>query len=437
MTPSARLPFFVACCLLLLGSICLPQSSLAQRKGRPTQPVSPLSDQILDAAIKTVELYPQDQRLAPPVHFLGSREPLVLEFDELRDPESRESDFFVDLQACDANWLPAISLPIEFYDGFTQDRIQEYQRSEFTKVGYVHYRYAFPEEGETFLKSGNYLLRVFRDGNPDAVVLTRRLVVVEPLVGVSLADELSQAPRRRRMERLSLLVNPGSLELFNPMNDLQVRLMPNGRFDQQMILSPHSLVNGQIRFEGSLLNWFPQGHEFRPLDIRSTRFWSAQIQEVEAREEVDDVFLFPDQAWEVNTFGRQPDLNGQFLIEVQEWQRPEVQADYVYACFALQREAQLPDREVFVSGKWLDWQHGAANRMRWNEELHRYELELLLKQGYYDFQYVTVPAAGGTAEAATFQGRLTDAENAYFVLVYFRGPMDRNDRVVGYWAVNG
>ncbi len=368
---------------------------------------------------------------------MGSQEPLILEFDELRDPESRESDFFVDLQACDANWLPAISLPIEFYEGFTQDRIQEYQRSEFTKVGYVHYRYAFPEEGETFLKSGNYLLKVFRDGNPDAVVLTRRLVVVEPLVGVTLADELSQAPRRRRMERLSLLVNPGSLELFNPMTDLQVRLMPNGRFDQQIILQPHSLINGQVRFEGSLLTWFPNGHEFRPLDIRSTRFWSAQIQEVEAREEVDDVFLFSDQAWEVNTFGRQPDLNGQFLIEVQEWQRPEVQADYVYVYFSLQRSAPLSGGEVFVSGKWLDWQHGAANRMRWNEELHRYELELLIKQGYYDFQYVTAAAMGAEGEASTFQGRLTDAENAYFVLVYFRGPMDRNDRVVGYWAVNG
>ncbi len=339
--------------------------------------------------------------------------------------------------SCNEYWEPSGILPIEFFDGFPQDRIQEYQRSEFTKVDYVHYRYQFPQESESFKMSGNYILKVYRENDPSAVVLTRRFVVVESQVGIGLINEISQSPRRRRMESLTLGVIPGNLEVFNPMNDLRVNLVPNLRFDRTAELTPQQFVDGQLQFRVDLLQAFPNGHEFRQLDIRSTRFLSASVQDVEEREEVFDVFLFPDEPWLTNTFGRQPDLNGSFFLEVQEWPRPQVQSDYVYVYFALALSQPLTGKEVFVMGKLTDWRLSTANRMRWNEDMGRYELELLLKQGFYDYQYVTAPTKEDVPDASTFQGRLTDAENFYYVFVYYRGPSDRNDRVVGFFAVNG
>lgn len=433
-------PLFSQVILFLLAvsvSGCPPKTEKTALGSRPQQQPVVVSDNILDANIKTVQIFREGNPLAMPVTYMGSFDPLTLEFDELRSAESRESEFFVDIVACNEYWEPALILPIEFYDGFTQDRIQEYQRSEFSKVDYVHYRYQFPQENESFKLSGNYMIKVYRDGDPSAVVLTRRFIVVESLVGIGLVNELSQAPRRRRMESMSFLVNPGNLNVFNPMNDLHVNLVPNFRFDQTAELSAQQLFEGQLRFEVDLLRNFPNGHEFRPLDLRSTRFFSASIAEVEEREEVYDVYLFDDKPWLRNTFGRQPDLNGNYFVEVQEWPRAEVQADYVYTYFSFPMSTQLSGKQMYVLGKFTDWKLSTANRMRWNEELKKYELEILLKQGYYDYQYATAPTYDDKADASTIQGQLTDAENNYYVIVYYRGPMDRNDRVVGFWAVNG
>lgn len=440
MTHTIQLSILSQASLFLLASLltgCPPKTSKAVFDAAPVEQSEVVADNIYDANIKTVQLYRDENPLGVPVTYMDSFDPLTLEFDELRSADSRESDFFVDIIACNEYWEPALILPIEFYDGFTQDRIQEYQRSEFSKVDYVHYRYQFPQENESFTLSGNYLLKVYRDGDPTAVVLTRRFIVVESLVGIGLVNELSQAPRRRRMEAVSFLVNPGNLNVFNPMNDLHVNLVPNFRLEQTAELSAQQLFEGQLRFEVDLLRTFPHGHEFRALDLRSTRFLSASIHDVEEREEVYDVFLFDDSPWIRNTFGRQPDLNGNYLIEVQEWPRPAVQADYVYAYFSLPMSAPLSGKEVYVLGKFTDWQLSAANRMRWNAELKKYEIELLLKQGYYDYQYATSPTYEDMGETSTMQGQLNDAENNYYVIVYYRGPMDRNDRVVGFWAVNG
>ncbi|MDP5169419.1 MAG: DUF5103 domain-containing protein [Bacteroidia bacterium] len=436
--PGPFFPLVVVSALMMITFTGCPPKEVAQ-KPRPKPVEAPLigQDAILDGNIKTVQIYRDGTPGAMPVTFIGGYDPITLEFDELRDAEERESDFFVDLIACDQYWRPVQVLPIEFYEGFTQDRIQIFQRSEFTKVDYVHYEYSFPQENEAFKLSGNYLIKVFRDGDASAVVLTRRFVVVESLVGIGLTGELNQAPRRRRMEQINFLVNPGKLQVFNPMNDLHVSVMPNFRFDQQMSLRPVNILNDQLLFEVDLLRSFPNGHEFRPLDIRSTRFLSASIQDVEERDDVFDVYLFSDNAWLSNTFGRQPDLNGSYFIEVQEWQRPSVQSDYVYVYFSAPRSAPIPDKEVYVIGKFTDWALNVSNRMRWNEEVKEYQVEMLLKQGYYDYQYVTAANAQDVPESSTFQGRLGDAENSYFVLVYFRGPIDRNDRVVGYWSVNG
>lgn len=427
---------------LLIGlavclSACPALGTKVYTENLPSGEAIRTADLTLDANIKTILLYRETDQLSVPVTFMGSFDPLTLEFDELRSAESRESDFFVDIQACNEYWEPASMLPIQFYDGFTQDRIQQVQRSEFTKVEYVHYTYQFPQEGETFTKSGNYLLKVFREGDPNAVVLTRRFVVVEPLVGISLANELSQNPRRRRMEALSLLVNPGTLNVFNPMMDLHINLVPNFRLDRTAELTPQRMMENSLLCEVNLLRSFPFGHEFRSADIRSTRFLSAQIQDVEEREDIFDVYLFADAPWLSNRFGRQPDLNGNFMIEVQEWPHPSVQADYVYTYFSLPLSSPLSGQEVYILGKCTDWAISTANKMRWNETLSAYEGELLLKQGIYDYQYVTAPTPSEQPSSIDFQGQLTDAENQYYVLVYYRGPTDLNDRVVGFWAVNG
>lgn len=422
--------FFCVCLLLINGAGPAFSQSWQGDYGE---------SEVYDPDVRTVQLYRDGIPGTPPMIYLGSSDVLTLEFDELIPLDLRESDFFVDLVPCDADWNVVQVLPIEFYDGFTQDRIQEFIRSEFTKVEYVHYRYQFPQENERFKLSGNYLLKVYRAGNSDNVVLTQRFVVVEPKVGISLSNELAGAPRRRRMERLSFTVNPGNLALFDPVRDLYVQVMPNFNWKQAIVPNRAVRTQGnQVRYDLNLVDVFPSGHEYRMLDIRSTRFLAPPIQDIVERPGVWDFFLYPDEAWDINTYGRQPDVNGQFYIEVQEWPRGDIQADYVNVYFSLARGQQLRGQQVYLQGAFTNWDLKLPYQMQWNAELRRYELDLLLKQGVYDYRYVTRPTfeENADADATVFQGRLTDTENAYYVLVYFRGPLDRNDRLLGFFSVN-
>lgn len=69
--------------------------------------------------------------------------------------------------------------------------------------------------------------------------------------------------------------------------------------------------------------------------------------------------------------------------------------------------------------------------MYYNEERGLYELELILKQGFYNYKYVVVDNQGELIEGA-ISGNFYETENNYKVLVYYRDLGARYDRIVGY-----
>ena len=60
---------------------------------------------------------------------------------------------------------------------------------------------------------------------------------------------------------------------------------------------------------------------------------------------------------------------------------------------------------------------------------------LLLKQGWYNYEYVVIPS-GAAAEGFPFEGSHWETENDYLVLTYFRDPSARYDRLTGIILAN-
>jgi hypothetical protein len=69
--------------------------------------------------------------------------------------------------------------------------------------------------------------------------------------------------------------------------------------------------------------------------------------------------------------------------------------------------------------------------MQYNEEYGCYEASILLKQGYYDYQYIT--SDGATIET---MGDFWQTENEYQTFIYYKELGGRYDRIVGYTRVN-
>ena len=422
--------------LLFLTACPSTKETSSRDPYRPQKELTTL-DYIYESNIKTVQFYRQNGEGSYPVIYKGVGGTLTLEFDELIPLDQRETDFFVDLISCDANWNPTNVLPIEFYEGFSQDRIDLYTRSEFSKIPYVHYSYTFPQDGEGFKMSGNYLLKVYRGTNPDDLVITRRFVVVDRQVSISSKYVLSDQFERIEMREFSFDLRTGSLRVYNPANDLIIMMLQNFRWDNAFTFGvPRFTSDNSYEYQIDLNRAFTGGQEFRRHDVRSTRFYSESMEMVEEIDQGYIVYLFKDSPRLANMFSRRRrDLNGAFFVEVQEWPNADYQADYVYNFFTLKREEPYREGDVYLFGRFTDWQTRNAYKMGYNDELRQYEAEVLLKQGVYDYEYV-IEKAGGQLDESSINGVRGDTENYYTVLVYYRAPADRTHQLVGFQPVN-
>ena len=394
-------------------------------------------DYTYETNIQSVQLYQDVIEESYPVLILNTTAQLTLEFDELIPEDQRESDFTVEFVNCDADWNPTNVLPIEFYEGFAQARIENFERSAFTKIPYVHYQYKFPKQGESFKMSGNYLIIAYRNNNRKDLILSRRFLVVDRKLSITPKYELSSRIERTKMTEFSFDLTTTGVQIYNPANDLYIKVLQNFRWDNYLILDqPRSSRENQHEYYIDLTNGFRGGNEFRRLDTRSTRFYSEAVQDIEEHEDIYEVFLFKDVARATNFFGRQRDRNGSYRINVQEWPNPDLNADYVRNNFYLQSADPVDDGEVYVFGRFTDWQMKSPYRMIYNSDLKRYEAEIVMKQGIYDYSYVVKRPGEYMPDEAKFEGQHFESENFYTILVYFRAPGDRTDRLIGYQPVN-
>ncbi|MEO1588548.1 MAG: hypothetical protein AAFS00_14760 [Bacteroidota bacterium] len=74
--------------------------------------------------------------------------------------------------------------------------------------------------------------------------------------------------------------------------------------------------------------------------------------------------------------------------------------------------------------------------MDYNATNRRYEGSSLIKQGLYDYQYVLVKNTDAIPDPSPLESAHYRGENFYSVLVYYRGPMDRADQLLGFLPIN-
>ncbi|HPG10170.1 MAG TPA: DUF5103 domain-containing protein [Chitinophagaceae bacterium] len=134
------------------------------------------------------------------------------------------------------------------------------------------------------------------------------------------------------------------------------------------------------------------------------------------------------------------DLNGIFSIENQDGNNPYWQSDYAWVHFTYVPPGKRPflRRNIYVFGELTNYEKNENSRMLFNEEKGVYEKALYLKQGYYNYSYITVADQNNNNEVSyeNTEGNYWGTENGYMVLVYFRPFGARADELVGFAQVN-
>ena len=391
-------------------------------------------DHVYVENIKSVKLNVANLPLSMPIINLNSRVPLMLSFDDL---DGEVKNYIYTVQHCDINWEPSNLTDTEYLDGFMDNDIDQYSFSFQTNQDFVHYEVLLPNDDFKWTKSGNYLLKVYEDEDEQRLVITRRLVVVDPKVSVNAKVVVpALVSKSKTHQEIDFAVDYEKFPMRSPQQELKAAVLQNGRWDNAYTdLSPNFTRLGSVVFDYQNKIVFPAGKEFRFADIRSFRFGTPSIAIVEEVNGTYEVALNVEEKRSNVHYVSWEDFGGNFVIETRDQRNNDLSSDYGNIFFSLAVTAPLYDEEVYIFGALTDWQLKEEFKMIYNPAVNAYVGKTYLKQGVYDFMYVTVPRDPKLRKKALpnleeIEGNWFETANNYTILIYYKPFGERYYQVI-------
>ncbi|MCK4920906.1 MAG: DUF5103 domain-containing protein [Bacteroidales bacterium] len=391
---------------------------------------------IFQKNIKSMMMFREGWRLSYPITELNSDVKLKLIFDDLSD---EVKTYHYKIIHCNADWTQSNLSDSEYLDGsIFQNYIQNYQFSFNTYTSYIHYDLSLPNEDINFKVSGNYVIQIYENYNEDEIILSHRFMITEKQVMVE-ADVMRPVLSifKDNSQQINISVNYSSFLLDDPYQDIKLVVLQNGRWDNALKgLKPLFDNNGILDYNYQMENVFEGGSEFRWFDIKSLRYQSPYIRSIDFEDNAYHVYLFPEEDRSRKQYFYEEDLNGKYYVEIQEEQNNDTDADYVNVYFEFPSEEALFEAEFYVLGELSNWEISEKNKMTYDESSQSYKLDLLLKQGYYNYHICSAKTSDSPGELRYSEGNHYETENDYIVLVYYTDKRRYYDRLIGYQIVN-
>ena len=340
---------------------------------------------------------------------------------------------------CNKDWTESDISSFEYIDGFTNADIVDYEHSLNTQRSYTHYWFEFPNNDMQIKASGNYVLQIYEDGDPENVVAKICFLVVEPMVGIDASIRANtDIELNGRYQQLDLDILTAQLNMRDA-SEVHVVVQQNGRHDNAVTLNKPTFIEpNRLRYLNQKSLIFEAGNEYRHFDIYSSYYAGYNVNRVEYAQgeyhallEVDDLrgIAAKGTSREGTSYLSERDANGQWIINCEKSDEVDLEAEYMWVHFLLPVPQPIMDGWVFVGGELFGNQFSARNRMEYDADQKCYYLYTYLKQGGYDYMYYVVGNDGVTT--LPLEGSHWQTENEYAIWVYYRSFGARYDRLVG------
>ncbi len=398
-----------------------------------------LPDYIYKPNIHSVKLTRAGDMYSYPIIKLNSAELLDLYFDDL---DAGVKNYYYTYQLCNADWSVANLHPFDYIKGFQQVRITTYRNSSIAYTRYTNYQARIPDRNSAPSKSGNYLLKIFLDGDTSKLVFTKRFLVVDTKasVGAQVLQPFNGTIFKSH-QKLHVYVNINQqLNIFNQ-QDLKVVLLQNNVWTSAVYLQKPNIYRGNyFEYNDESSTAFAAGKEWRWIDLRSLKLMSERMLRLDKQPTRTDVYIKPDGERKQQVYLYYRDINGLYTIETSDNINPFWQSDYGYVHFSFYPPGNkaYPEKDVYVFGELSNYALNENSKMEFNDEKGAYEKTLLLKQGFYNYSYVTLPVKKGneTFSYENTEGNYWGTENSYQVLVYYRSFGGRSDELIAFTTLN-
>jgi hypothetical protein len=372
--------------------------------------------------IKSIHFFGGDQLQQIPVIRLN--ESFTLLFDDLL---AQDNDYYYRIKHFNHDWTPSDLFQNQYLAGFDNQRIDNFDSSFGTLQRYNHYTLTLPNETTQFLVSGNYMIEIYN--RYDELMFSRKFLIYEDKAQIELGIYPSQKVEYLLThQNLQFTINP-LFTIRNPQNDLKIVLLQNDQWNSSILApSPQYNSGNNLVYRYEEATQFEGGNEYLNFDTKDLRSVTPNISYVNKGDRYEH-YLFTNVPRKDLPYTYFPDINGNFLIQTHQGSNPHIESDYTEVYFSLAKQYELNEEEIYIFGKFNNYELTQENKMIYNPSLEVFEGILLLKQGFYNYKYLEV--IDGEPIKNSISGNHSQTENLYTVLIYHRGIGGLYDALIG------
>ena len=369
---------------------------------------------------------------ALPVLQLNGNDILDISFDELSHNYHR---YIYRVEPCNPDWTPVEGLfESDWLEGLNDQPIEQYDNSINTTVLYTHYAFQFPNEHTNIRMSGNYRLHIIdEEAQEDALIVELRVVEPITMVGLGVTTN-TDLDLNDRYQQVNMTIKLNNLRVTRPYDEIQTFVMQNGREDNMKVnVKPNYITNQSLQWEHNKQLIFDAGNEYHKFEVLDPRHISMGLTRVYWDEESRTWHAFPYPCEPQRSYLYDEDTNGAFLLRNSDNYDAERTSEYVYVHYHLKPYRQYTDANIIVNGRWTT-EPQENYIMAYNEDDQSYNLTVMQKLGYYNYQLLLMDM-DGTTHTLPENGNFFQTENTYQAFVYYKGTGERAWRLVGFQSV--
>lgn len=379
-------------------------------------------------SIKSLQAYSGSDQLSIPlvIDAKGVKQNLTIEFDVAGEPEP---NLVIEFKFCDINWVPYTNLFLA-NQGQNTSQTLWFESIRIPNCGAsYHYKGSFPNADVTFPYPGKWVFVIRDSQNKNRIYEQGAFYVLHSSIPLKtrITNEVLEGPARNQVELnrvFSLEVNFVLPDSLFPSYVTGVEIIENRKFFSPAQIGRMSTGYRNFYFDGghnftfNARDLFP-GNGYRRLDLLDKGKYSfpstnAKFEGVE----LSDYYNF-----------RPHDLVGGSIIS--NYKNPY--SHYLKVKFRLRPPEDI-NRKIFVVGAFTNWLVLPQYEMK--NENGIYTLDVELKRGEYDYQYVLGDILDDRVvdvDWYTLEGNFWETDNDYHVFVYYNTP-DKGgyNRIIGY-----
>ncbi|SFU44145.1 protein of unknown function [Pustulibacterium marinum] len=353
-------------------------------------------------------------------------ETLTLEFDDLY---ADEADYYYKIIHCNNDWTPSNLNKQQYLKGVDDVRITTYENSFTTLQPYSHYTLEIPNRNTKLAITGNYMIEIY--DSYDEIVFSRKFMVYKNSLPVEVTLKRSRDLNYANTKQVVQFAISNTSQVLNPQQQLKVVLLQNYQWhNAKFDIAPQYTLGDEIIYKYDQETAFWAGNEYLNFENKNVRVSGTGVRKIDLKDLYHN-YLYVNERRSDKIYTYNPDINGDFEITTDNGRNTETEAEYAYVHFALQYDPAIGFNDVYIYGKFNNYELLPENKLEKNSETGLLEATVLLKQGFYNYKYVVFSDKEQTIDYNAICGNFHQTENSYMVLVYYRGYGDLYDSLIG------